>query len=101
MTAICIQGLFQGGKLAETQNEDAILSSWFMITSEFSHPHLVVTLLLVLKLSPLVPGLTTPTAELDEYPVSELVPCCFPLARDMCVGGAVGRLKILVGWLSC
>ncbi len=55
----------------------------------------------VLKLSPLVPGLTTPTAGLDVYPVSELVPCCFPLARDTCVGGAVGRLKILVGWLSC
>lgn len=54
-----------------------------------------------LKLSPLAPGLTTPTAELDVYPVREPVPCCFPLARDMCVGGAVGRLKMLVGWLSC
>lgn len=53
------------------------------------------------KLSPLVPALTTPTVWLDVYPVSELVTCCFPLARETCVGGAVGRLKILVVWLSC
>lgn len=64
------------------------------------HRLLAPVLCLLLELSPLVPG-PTPTAGLDVYPVSGLVPCCFPLAKDTCVGGAVGRLKTLVGWLSC
>lgn len=41
--------------------------------------------------SPLGPGLTTPTAGLGTYPD------CFPLAS---AGGAVGRVKTLVGWLG-
>lgn len=48
---------------------------------------------------PLAPGLTTPTAGLEAYPISEPGPACFPLAMDMWVGGAVGRLKILLGRL--
>lgn len=53
------------------------------------------------KSTPRVPGLTTPTVWLVVYPVTELVTCCFPLASEACVGGAGGRLKMLLVWLRC